>query len=200
MLNNYDEQIDLICKANDYYSYIRILNKYPELTQLSNMDILEHICEFFENSIKQSIDICGRIHYEYVVYGLIPMYEQFGESQVLAKCLTQLEISESLNYDCDLLRDIYVAKAKVYMYLNQFSLAEEYITNAYNDYDYRTNTFALLMQILDSQNKFELMLKYLQDYCGKFSNLHQKINCERLQLKNINSSKYIDQFKMVLED
>ena len=194
MINN-----DEIQKANDFYSYIRIINMYPELMQLSHEDILKRICELFENSIKQTYNDCGNLYYEYVIHGLIPIYEQFGGTQVLVKCLTQLEIAENKSCECDLLRDIYVAKAKIYMYLNNFSLAEEYITKSYKDYDYRTNTFVLLMQILDLQNKFELMLKYLNEYCGKFSGLHRKINRIDLQLKNIINSKYYNQFKKVLE-
>lgn len=186
-------------KAESYHFYLTVKKMHPEITQLTDNDILIQICELFESCIDKNNAEQGRICYEYVVYGLIPKYEQNGDTKILNKCLKQLEIAESCSNDCDLIRDIYVAKAKVYLALNAFSLAEKNILIAYNDYDYRKSTFSLLMKILDLQNKFELMIYYLEQYCGKFVNLHSKLQASDLDVKNIKISNYMQQFNKIME-
>lgn len=201
MYNKIDEQsiLNNVHKAENYHSYLMIKKTHPEITQLADNEILIQICELFESCIDKNTIDQGRFSYEYVVFGLIPTYELSGETSILNKCLKQLEVAESCSNDCDLLRDIYVAKAKVYMMLSQFSLAEKYILIAYNDYDYRKSTFSLLMKVLDSQNKFELMIHYLKQYCGKFANLHSRLQHSDLNVDNIKSSNYMDQFNKIME-
>ena len=198
--HNYDESnLCSVQKAKDYHSYYVITKQYPEVKKLTEKEIFTEICKSFENSINAKKNDCGELYYQYVIYGLMPMYEQVGDKEILDKCLQYLKTAESTVYECNLLRDIYVVKAKIFLLLQLFSHAEKYILLAYNDFDYRTSTFFLLMKILDSQNKFELMIYYLKQYCIDFFNLHEKIKTNDFDVLNIKTSDYIDKFNAILE-
>lgn len=69
--------------------------------------------------------------------------------------------------------------------LSQVSLAEKHILIAYDDYDYRKIIFPLLMKILDSQNKFKLMIHCFKQYCEKFANLYNILQNSDLDVDNI---------------
>ncbi|MBE6758091.1 MAG: hypothetical protein E7552_06060 [Ruminococcaceae bacterium] len=148
------KRIEILTKLNSYHSYIQAIELFPEIKDLNESQIIDAICYCFESLLSNdSIENTEELNYRYVIWGLLPLYENKYDSQLLNKSLKFLEVAEKSN-DCNLLRDVYIAKAKVLLYLGDLATAEGYVINAYNDYDYRKSTFILLIKILDLQCKF----------------------------------------------
>ena len=193
-----EKQIEISTKLNSYHSYLQAINLFPEIKELNETQIIDAICHYFESLLSNnSIESTEELNYKYVVWGLLPLYANKCDRKLLNKSLKHLEVAEKSN-DNNLLRDVYIAKAKVLLYLGDLAIAEEYVINAYNDYDYRKSTFILLIKILDLQCKFKQMIFYANEYCLQFYKFHPKLFVNELDLKNIQHSNYFDELKQAL--
>lgn len=188
-------------KANDYFTFVQILSKYPELYKVKQNNISYQIFELY-NEIFSFKFIVEHNYYkemciQYVRQGLIPRYEETKDEQLLHQGVDKLKEIKNEDYDCDMTRRLNVLLAQMFLYMEKYQEAEKYVREAYQDYDFSTNTFILYMKILDAQKKFKDMIIYSEDYCYKYSKLHEKVRYSDLCVANIENSKYKDKFKMI---
>lgn len=202
MSDNEMELVDkLFEKANDYFTFVQISSKYPELLKIQQNNISYQIFELYKEIF--SFKFIAKHNYykeiciQYVKQGLIPRYEETKDEQLLHIGVEKLKEIENEYYDCDMTRRVNVLLAQIFLYMEKYQEAEKYINEAYQDYDFSTNTFILYMKILDAQKKYEDMIDYSEEYCYKYSKLHKKVCYSDLCVANIENSQYKDKFKRI---
>lgn len=100
-------------------------------------------------------------------------------------------------YDLNLCRDAFVAIGKLYYYLSDYTLAENYIRNAFEDYDYSIPTFQLFMKILDKQEKYEEMISLMKTYLNMDPGYHDTCSLKDFHVPNILSSPFASEYKAI---
>ncbi len=188
-------------KANDYFTFVQILSKNPELQKIEQNNISYKICKFYDEIFSFKF-IAEHNYYkemciQYVKQGLIPRYEETKDEQLLCMGVHRLREIENDDYDFDTVRRVNVLLAQMFLYMGKYQEAEKYVKEAYQDYDFSTNTFILYMKILDAQKKFVDMIVNSEEYCYKYSKLHEKVCYSDLCVANIENSQYKDKFKMI---